>query len=111
MVNSFDSIFHSIVSGVNEALPGGGGYKTAVDGNPTLNQPVNGGKSTAPVGNLFKGGLLPTGVVPGVGYTGAGGSAAAPKSAKANAKSAVVSDSENQPAVLRIRSRPVYPAY
>jgi hypothetical protein len=100
-VAGFDGIFHSIVSGVNEALPGGGGYKTPVDGNPGLSQPVNGGKSTAPVGNLFKGGLLPTGVIPGVGYVGAGGSP--PKGAVQPQGATPPS-----PPKLRIRGRPVY---
>ena len=94
-------MFQSIVSGVNEVLPGGGGYKTAANGNPALNQPVNGGKSIAPVGNLLRGGVLPTGVLPGVGYVGAGASSA-PKGA---AQPLAVAN----PSVpkLRIRGRPV----
>jgi cellulase len=68
-VKAADTVLYSIVKGVNQALPGGGGYHYDV-GQGAYNAPVNGGQSLAPVGNLYKGGLLPTGVVPGVGYTG-----------------------------------------
>jgi hypothetical protein len=68
-VSAADNVLYSIVKGVNQALPGGGGYHYDV-GQGALNAPVNGGQSLAPVENLYKGGLLPTGVVPGVGFTG-----------------------------------------
>jgi hypothetical protein len=68
-VAAADGVLHSIVKGVNEVLPGGGGYHWDV-GFGEYNTPVNKGQSTAAVGNLLKGGLLPTGVVPGVGYVG-----------------------------------------
>jgi hypothetical protein len=68
-VSAADGVLHSIVKGVNEVLPGGGGYHWDV-GFGSYNTPVNKGQSVEAVGNLLKGGLLPTGVVPGVGYVG-----------------------------------------
>jgi hypothetical protein len=81
-------MFHSIVKGVNDVLPGGGGNRYDA-GQGALKQPINGGQSLAPIGSLLAGGLLPTGVVPGAGYvgndpkiTGKDGKSTAPKSAK-----------------------------
>jgi hypothetical protein len=62
-------MFHSIVKGVNDVLPGGGGNRYDA-GQGALKQPINGGQSLAPIGSLLAGGLLPTGVVPGAGYVG-----------------------------------------
>jgi hypothetical protein len=79
-VSMADGVLHSIVKGVNEVLPGGGGYHWDA-GFGSYNAPVNNGQSVEAVGNLLKGGLLPTGVVPGVGYIGkiSKAGAAAPK--------------------------------
>lgn len=96
--NTFESMFSTIVAGVNEALPGGGGFKTPVGGNPALIQAPNGGKSLAPAGNLFKGGVLPTGVIPGVGYVGN-----QPKGGAAKGGAPVVPP----PTKLRIKGRSV----
>jgi hypothetical protein len=68
-VAAADQVLNSIVSGVNTVLPGGGGYHYDV-GQGAYNAPVNGGQSTAPVGALYQGSLVPTGVIPGKGYVG-----------------------------------------
>jgi hypothetical protein len=91
-VASADTVLHSIVSGVNTVLPGGGGYHYDV-GQGAYNAPVNGGKSVAPVGSLYAGNLLPTGVVPDVGHVGSdpkksGQTNAAPPSKATKAKQA-----------------------
>jgi hypothetical protein len=87
-----DGVLHSIIDGVNEVLPGGGGYHWDA-GFGSYNAPVNKGQSIDAVGNLYKGGLLPTGVVPGVGYVGYVGKvskqgAGGPKLAKTPGKGA-----------------------
>jgi hypothetical protein len=81
-VSTADGVLHSIVKGVNEVLPGGGGYHWDA-GFGSYNAPVNKGQSVEAVGNLLKGGLLPTGVVPGVGYVGKINKQGAPKVGKA----------------------------
>jgi hypothetical protein len=109
-VNQADTMFHSIVKGVNDVLPGGGGVRTNA-GQGALSQPVNGGQSLAPIASLLSGGLLPTGVLPGVGYvgsdpkvTGKSGGAAAAKGVKRGAAT-VAPKGAKQVKVTRRRRR------